>query len=46
MKKTYVTPEVECINFYSEEDITELSNPGVDNGDVTIDPETGKDTWQ
>lgn len=37
MKKEYVTPEVEYINFYSEENIADLSNPGFDNGGVVDD---------
>ena len=35
MKKVYVSPEVECINFYSEEEITSdglsISVTGDDN---------------
>ena len=39
MKKTYVTPEVEYINFYSEEYIAAETSIGT--GDEAADGDTG-----
>ena len=41
MKKNYVTPEVECINFYSEETIAE----GYDIGNASQPVPDGDDSY-